>query len=119
MNLSMDGKLNTNNLNNSQVDIVSRHEELDHFNKTNKQKKIEQISHNLYIQGVSLKAKREKITEEYNIKTQKEKDICMFKPLLIKPKKPIDYEILKLGFVERRDQIKQKFTEKYNKFKLD
>ena len=112
MNISIENNCVHNNLNSSLLD-VTMHEESDLLNKLNKQKKIEQASHNLFMLSFKQIERSEKIKQEYNnILTQRQKEICSFKPLLIKPKKEIDSDILKLGFVERRDQIKQKFSEK-------
>jgi len=51
--------------------------------------------------------------------TAREKGECSFKPHLPPPMKEIEGDIVKLGFIERRDQIKQKFTEKHEKIKTE
>ena len=113
LNLSMDSNRLHSVMNNSLVEMLSKNEEFDQQYKTNKLKKIEINANNLYMLSFAKKEKKNLISQEYNkIITKREKEICSFKPNLIIPKKEIESEILKLSFVERRDQIKIKFSEK-------
>jgi len=116
----MDSYRVPSNMNNTVVDILSKNEDIENQYIANKQKKIEQNAHSLFMLSFAQKDKKEMIKQEYNkIMTQREKESCSFKPLLISPKKQIDSELLKMNFDERRDQIKQKFTEKYEKIKTE
>jgi len=109
LNLSMDSNRLHSVMNSSLVDIISKNEEFDQQYRTNKLKKIELNANNLYMLSFVKKEKNQMISQEYNkVLAKREKDICSFKPNLIIPKKEIESEILKLNFVERRDQIKQK-----------
>ena len=92
--------------------MIYKNEEGEQQHRTNKIKKIEQACNNLYLTSFAKKEKQEMIEKEYHkIKTQQELENCPFKPKLILSKQ-IDGELLKLGFFERRDQIKQKISEK-------
>ena len=110
----MDSNMYQSNPNNSLVDAVSKNEEIEMHNRASRQKKIEQTSHNLYKMGSIQREISQKIKLEFDkIKDSREKELCTFKPNLISLKHKMDSDVLKLGFNERREQIKQKFTEKY------
>jgi hypothetical protein len=108
----MDSNIYQSNPNNSLVEILTKNEEMEN-NKASRQKKIEQSSLNLHRLGSVQKEISQKIKLEFDrIKDFREQEMCTFKPSLISLKKKMDSEVLKLGFVERRDHIKQKFNEK-------
>ena len=101
------------NFNSSIVDLITKNDEMVERSKTNRIKEIERSYNNLYLTSYTKKEKQDIITKEYKkIKDQNELLNCSFKPSFITPKKPIEGEIIKLGFFERRDQFKQKTTEK-------
>ncbi len=108
----MDSNLYQSNPNNSLVEIATKNEEIEN-NKASRQKKIEQSSHNLYKLGTIQREISQKIRQEFDkIKDFREQEMCTFKPSLISLKKKMDSDLLKLGFDERREHIKQKFNEK-------
>lgn len=108
----MDSNIYQSNPNNSLVEFVSKNEEIENY-KASRQKKIEQSSNNLYKIGSIQREISQKIKQEFDkIKDSREQEMCTFKPSLISLKKKMDSDVLKLGFVERREHIKQKFSEK-------
>ena len=112
-NLSLDSN-KISNFNNSALDIISKNDEIEERYRTNRNKLIEENCNNLYMTSYKKKEKKEQITKEFNqIKDKIEIQDCSFKPTFISPKKPVEGDLLKLGFFERRDQMKEKIKEKY------
>ena len=99
----------------SVLDILSKNEENRENYKSKRNKTIQQNCHNLFMTSFYKKEKNEIIARKFSdYKDEIEVQDCSFKPTLISPnKRTIDSDLLKLGFFERREQLKEKTKEKY------